>query len=291
MRGKHATKPVEEVVAEARELAADGVRELNIVAQDTTYYGMDLYGRPRLAELLAELEQVEGIEWIRLLYLYPQHVTDELVERIAGSRRIVPYLDMPLQHINDTMLRRMQRRVNRADIQSQLARLRTAIPGLVMRTTFIVGFPGETDEQFDELLDFVGQARFERMGVFTYSFEPDTPSARLPDHLPEDVKEERRERLMAAQQRVAFDWNEAQIGRTLDVLIDAPLPPETSPKSRKSRSPRPDVWVGRAYADAPDIDGAVYVTGRNLRPGQIVPCEIVTWRDYDLVAAPVGPAR
>jgi ribosomal protein S12 methylthiotransferase len=136
---------------------------------------------------------------------------------------------MPLQHINDTMLRRMQRRVNRAEIESQLARLRAAIPGLVMRTTFIVGFPGETDEQFDELLDFVGQAQFERMGVFTYSYEPDTPSARLPDHLPESLKEERRERLMAAQQRVAFDWNETQVGRTLDVLIDAPLPPETQP--------------------------------------------------------------
>jgi ribosomal protein S12 methylthiotransferase len=291
MRGKHATKPIEEVLAEARELAADGVRELNIVAQDTTYYGMDLYGRPRLAELLAELEQVDGIDWIRLLYLYPQHVTDELVSTIAGSRRIVPYLDMPLQHINDTMLRRMQRRVNRAEIESQLARLRAAIPNLVMRTTFIVGFPGETDAQFDELLEFVDQARFERMGVFTYSFEPDTPSARLPDHLPEELKIERRDRLMAAQQRVAFAWNEARVGQTLDVLLDSPLPPEPAPKSRKPRPPRPDVWVGRAYADAPDIDGAVYVTGRDLRAGQIVPCEIVAWRDYDLVAAPVGPPR
>jgi ribosomal protein S12 methylthiotransferase len=279
MRGKHATKPIEAVVAEARELAADGVRELNIVAQDTTYYGMDLYGRPRLADLLAELEQVDGLDWIRLLYLYPMHVSDELIARIAASSRIVPYLDMPLQHINDTMLRRMQRRVNRSETESLIARLRDAIPNLVLRTTFIVGFPGETDEQFDELVDFVRQARFERMGVFTYSYEPDTPSARLPGHLPEEVKEARRDRLMAAQQEVAFAWNERQIGRQMDVLIDGPLPQQKG------------VWLGRAYADAPDIDGAVYVSGRKLKPGQIVPCEIVASRDYDLVGAAVGKPR
>lgn len=272
MRGKHATKPMEEVIAEAKELAADGVRELVIVAQDTTYYGMDLYGETRLAELLNELDKVEGLDWIRLMYLYPMYFTDDVIEVIARSKRIVPYLDMPLQHINDTMLKRMQRRVNRQETETLLAKLRDRIPNLVMRTTFITGFPGETDEQFEELVDFVAQQRFERLGVFTYSYEPDTPAAKLPDHLPDEVKEKRRERLMAVQQQIAFEWNDAQIGRTLEVMIDQPVPGEAS------------AWIGRSYADAPDVDGVVYVTGENLKPGQIVPCEVVATQDYDLIA-------
>jgi ribosomal protein S12 methylthiotransferase len=279
MRGKHYTKPMEEVVAEARELAADGVRELVIVAQDTTYYGMDLYGRPRLAELLRELEQLEGLDWIRLMYFYPMHVTDELIDTIACSKRIVPYLDMPLQHINDRMLRRMQRRVNRRDTEDLLAKLRGSIPNLVLRTTFITGFPGETQSEFDELVEFVGHQQFERLGVFTYSFEPDTPAARLPDHLSEDIKNERRDKLMAVQQDVAFAWNNAQIGRRLDVLIDAEVPDEEN------------AWVGRAYADAPDVDGVVYVTGAGLSAGAIVPSEIVATSGYDLVAAADGDPR
>jgi ribosomal protein S12 methylthiotransferase len=279
MRGKHVSKPLEEVVAEAEELAADGVRELNIVAQDTTYYGMDLYGRPRLTELLQRLEEVPDLEWIRLLYIYPMYVTDELVEAIAGSRRIVPYLDIPLQHINDTMLRRMQRRVSRRETEELLGRLRAKIPQLVMRTTFIVGFPGETEEQFGELVEFVERQRFERMGVFVYSYEQDTPSARLPDHLADEVKQERRGRLMASQQPNAFEYNESQVGRRADVLIDRAVVGESQ------------AWIGRTYADAPDIDGVVYVTGERLQPGQIVPCEIVAAREYDLVAAAVGKPR
>jgi ribosomal protein S12 methylthiotransferase len=279
MRGKHASKPIEEVLAEARELAADGVRELNIVAQDTTYYGMDLYGRPRLAELLRELDRVEGLDWIRVMYLYPMYFSDELIEVLAGARRIVPYLDLPLQHINDGMLRRMQRRVKRAETEELLSKLRSSIGNLVLRTTFITGFPGETDEQFDELAEFVAQQRFERLGVFTYSLEPDTPAARLDGHLPDEVKAERRERLMAVQQEIAFGWNERQIGRQLDVLLDAPLP--------EAR----DAWIGRSYADAPDVDSVVYVTGKKLRSGQIVPCEIVASQEYDLVAAALGRGR
>ncbi|HUY92326.1 MAG TPA: 30S ribosomal protein S12 methylthiotransferase RimO [Pirellulales bacterium] len=279
MRGKHATKPIEEVLAEARELAADGVRELNIVAQDTTYYGLDLYGRPRLAELLAELDRIEGLDWIRVMYLYPMYFTDELIEVLAKSKRITPYLDMPLQHINEAMLKRMQRRVTRAETETLLAKLRQAIPELALRTTFIVGFPGETEAQFEELVEFVRRQRFERLGVFTYSFEPDTPAARLPDHLPEDVKEERRERLMAVQQEAAFAWNEAQLGRKLDVLIDRAVPGESR------------AWIGRSYADAPDVDGVVYVTGKKLKPGQIVPCEIVASEGYDLVGVAVGKGR
>jgi ribosomal protein S12 methylthiotransferase len=279
MRGKHATKPIEEVVAEARELAADGVRELVIVAQDTTYYGLDLYGETRLVELLAELENVEGLDWIRLMYLYPMYFSDALIDAIAASRRIVPYLDMPLQHASDQMLRRMQRRVTRGETEELLGKLRGRIPNLVMRTTFITGFPGETDEQFAELVDFVRAQQFERLGVFTYSYEPDTPAARLPDHLPEEVKLARQAELMRVQQEIAFQWNARQIGRQVDVLIDGPVPGERN------------AWVGRSYADAPDVDGVAYVTGKKLRPGQIVPCEIVASQEYDLVAVATGKPR
>jgi ribosomal protein S12 methylthiotransferase len=173
----------------------------------------------------------------------------------------------------------MQRRVNRQDTEELLGKLRARIPELVMRTTFITGFPGETDADFAELVDFVREQRFERLGVFTYSFEPDTPAARLPDHLSEEVKNERREQLMAVQQEVAFSWNDAQIGRRLDVLVDAAVPEENN------------AWVGRSYADAPDVDGVVFVTGEGLRTGDIVPCEIVARNDYDLVGAAVDRAH
>lgn len=279
MRGKHATKPIDEVIAEATELARDGVRELVVVAQDTTYYGMDLYGEPRLAELLRRLHEVPGLEWIRLMYLYPMYFSDDVIDVIAASDRIVPYLDLPLQHINDTMLRRMKRRVNRAETEALLVKLRSRIPNVVIRTTFITGFPGETDEQFAELEQFVREQRFERLGVFTYSLEPDTPAARLPDHVPDDVKESRRARLMALQQEVAFDWNQRQIGRQIDVLLDRPVPDQK------------DAWIGRGHADAPDVDCVVYVTGKKLAAGRIVPCEIVATSGYDLVAAAVGKPR
>jgi ribosomal protein S12 methylthiotransferase len=273
MRGKHATKPIEEVLREARELAADGVRELNLVAQDMTYYGVDLYGRPRLAELLRELEGIDGIDWIRVLYNYPQFVTDELVEVLGGGGgKIVPYLDMPLQHINDRMLKLMNRRHTRAETESILDRLRAAIPGLVLRTTFIVGFPGETDAEFDELLAFVRDRKFERLGVFPYSFEPDTPAAKLPGHLPDDVKAARRDAVMRAQQPIAFGFNETLVGRVLEVLVDGPAPDAEG------------LWVGRTYADAPDVDGQVIVHGAGLEPGDLVPCEIVAADGYDLVA-------
>lgn len=279
MRGKHATKPLEEVVAEATELVQSGVRELVIVAQDTTYYGMDLYGEPRLVPLLQQLETVEGLDWIRLMYLYPMYLSQKLIEHIAGSQKIVPYIDLPLQHINDTMLKRMARRVNRQETEALLQRLRDGIPDLALRTTFITGFPGETEEQFEELVDFVQQQRFERLGVFTYSFEPSTPSALLPGQLAEDVKQRRRERLMQAQQKIVFQWNERQIGRRLDVIIDQPVPDQ------------PQAWVARSYADAPDVDSVVWVTGDNLAPGQIVPVEIVAGNDYDLVAYAIGEPR
>lgn len=275
MRGKHATKPMEEVIAEAQELASQGVRELVVVAQDTTYYGMDLYGEPRLVELLAELDKVEGLDWIRLMYLYPMYFTDELIDAIANSKKVLPYLDMPLQHINNRMLKRMQRRVNRESTIELLDKLRSRIPGLTMRTTLITGFPGETEAEFEELLEFVAEQKFERLGVFTYSLEPDTPAARLPNHLPEDVKEQRREALMAVQQQVAFEHAESLVGQTMEVILDSPAPEQEG------------VWIGRTVADAPDVDCVVYVTGEGLKPGQIVSCEIVTRSDYDLVASPI----
>ena len=275
MRGKHYSKPMDEVIAEAKQLAADGVRELVIVAQDTTYYGMDLYGEPRLGELLTRLEnEVEGLAWIRLMYFYPMYINDALIDVLANSRRIIPYIDMPLQHINDTMLRRMSRRVSRAETEPLIAKMRSRIKNLTLRTTFITGFPGETEEQFAELESFVREQKFERMGAFTYSFEPDTPAALLPDQLPEAVKEERRDRLMAAQREISLEWTAAQIGRTMDVILDQAVPNQKN------------VWVGRSHADAPDVDGLVFVTGskkQKLALGNIVPVEIVAAQEYDLV--------
>jgi len=281
MRGKHASKPIEEVVAEAEQLAADGVRELIVVAQDTTYYGMDIYGQPRLTELLCRLEEVVGIDWIRLMYFYPMYIDDDLINTIAASRKIVPYIDIPLQHASDTMLRRMARRVTRPETEELLGRLRSRIKGLSLRTTFITGFPGETDDDFQQLVDFVRRHKFERMGVFTYSFEPDTPAASLPDHVPAEVMEQRRERLMQVQQEIAFAALQQQVGRTLDVILDQPVEGEKN------------VWIGRSTADAPDVDGLVFVTGDQfkLRAGDIVPCEIVATQEYDLVAVAAGRPR
>jgi ribosomal protein S12 methylthiotransferase len=279
MRGKHVTKPMEEVIREARELVADGVRELIIVAQDTTYYGMDLYGRVRLAELLRELDKLDGLEWIRILYAYPIHFTDELIETLAGAKRILPYLDLPLQHINDRMLRRMQRRVDRQGTEKLLAGLRKAIANLVLRTTFIVGFPSETDAEFEELHTFMQARPFERVGVFPYSLEPGTPASRLEGHLPEEIKLERRNRLMETQQQLAFDWSRRQVGQELDVLIDGPDPEI------------PNHLLGRSYADAPDIDGQVRVKGKGLRPGDLVRAKVTAADGYDLVARAIGPGR
>jgi ribosomal protein S12 methylthiotransferase len=279
MRGKHVTKPIEEIIREAKELAADGVRELILVAQDTTYYGMDLYGRVRLAELLKQLETVEGIEWIRILYVYPEHVTDELLDVLGQAKKIIPYMDMPLQHINDRVLKRMQRRVNRKSTETLVHRLREAIPNLVLRTTFIVGFPGETDAEFQELCQYVQDSKFERAGVFTYSFEPDTPATKLDSHLPEEVKEDRRNQLMEIQQEVAFEWTNQQIGKELEVIVDGPDPEF------------PNHYQTRSYADAPEIDGLVRLKGKNLESGDLIRAKITAADGYDLVGKAMGSPR
>ena len=232
--------------------------------------------------MLVELDQIEGIEWIRLMYLYPMYIDDELLDTIAGSQRILPYVDIPLQHASDSMLRRMSRRVNRSDTQALLTRMRQRIPGLVIRTTFITGFPGETEQDIDELYEFIDSHQFERLGIFTYSLEPDTPAARLPGHVDPAVAARRRDRLMQLQQEIAFRWNESRIGQQVDVLIDHPL------------DEQPGVWLGRSEADAPDIDGLVFVTeqeGLPLESGAIVRCEVAATQGYDLVAVPVELAR
>jgi ribosomal protein S12 methylthiotransferase len=279
MRGKHVSKSIEQVVREAQELAADGVRELIVVAQDTTYYGTDLYGRVRLAELLRELEGVDGIQWIRILYAYPIYFTAELLDTLAGSHKIVPYLDLPLQHINDRVLRRMQRRVNQAATEELLARLRATIPNLTLRTTFIAGFPGETDAEFEELCAFVRASRFERAGVFPYSYEPGTPATRLDGHLPEDVKAARRNRLMEIQQEVALDWSRRQVGKHLEVIVDGPDPEV------------PGHVLARSQADAPDIDCVVRVKGKGLHVGDLVRVKITAADGYDLAGRAIAPPR
>jgi ribosomal protein S12 methylthiotransferase len=216
-----------------------------------------------------------------VLYNYPNYFTDELYETLSTSRKVLSYLDMPLQHINDRMLKMMNRRHTRAETEAIIARLRSSIPGLVLRTTFIVGFPGETEAEFDELLAYVRETRFERLGVFPYSFEPDTPAAKLPGHLAPEVKAGRCDRVMAAQQEIAFAFNRGLVGRTLDVLIDGRATGEKN------------FWIGRTYADAPDVDGVTYVRGAGLEPGDLVACEIVGSEGYDLVARaePTPPKR
>ena len=279
MRGKHATKPMEEVIAEAKQLAASGVRELIIVAQDTTFYGKDMYGEPRLAELLTELNKIDGLDWIRLMYFYPMYIDDRLIDTLAGAKRILPYIDMPLQHASDQMLKRMSRKTTRSLQEEIMGNLRSRIDNLIMRTTMIAGFPGETDDDFEQLMDFAAKQRFEHLGVFTYSIEEDTPAAKLPNRVDPKVAQERFNQLMALQQTIAFEWAESRVGTTEDVLIDAALPDQDG------------VWIGRSRAEAPDIDGVIYVSGidpdSDVGVGSMVRCEIVAADGYDLVAAPL----
>ena len=280
MRGKHYSKPIEQVIDEAKRLGDSGVREVVIVAQDTTYYGKDLYGRPRLNDLLTELDKIDSIDWIRLMYFYPMYIDDALIDTLAGAQRVLPYIDMPLQHASDMMLKRMSRKTTRSSQEQILAKLRERIDSLVMRTTMITGFPGETDDDFEQLVEFTEQQRFEHLGVFTYSVEDDTPAAKLPNHVPAAVAQQRHDRLMAVQQRIAFQWTEARIGTIEDVIIDSPLPEQVG------------VWIGRTRGEAPDIDGVVYVSGIEpsspIAVGDLVKCEIVACDGYDLVAAPLN---
>ena len=250
IRGGFRSRPIEALIDEAKGLAARGVRELNVIAQDTTRYGTDLYGEPSLDRLLRELCKIDGLHWIRVLYCYPDSITDGLIDVIAQEEKIVKYIDLPLQHCNGEILRRMNRRGDRASLTALLNKLRSRIPGIVLRTTFLTGFPGETEEQFEELAEFADEIRFERLGCFAYSQEENTPAASMPDQVDDDVKNRRAELIMDKQQRIMEEYGEAMIGAELEVLVEG--------FDRLS-----GCWFGRSRADAPEVDGCVFFTGEN----------------------------
>jgi ribosomal protein S12 methylthiotransferase len=268
IRGRHESRPIDDLVAEAESLAADGTLELNLIAQDLTAYGRDLPGDASLARLLRALAiRVPAVRWIRLLYAYPSSVTDVLLEVMATEPAVCRYLDMPLQHASDRVLRAMRRERSAAALRALIARIRAAVPGIALRTAFIVGFPGETDDDVRALCDFVEEIGFDRVGVFRYSKEEDTHAATLPEHLPERVKQARFERVMETQARVAARLARAQIGREVEVLLED----QTEPGS----------FVGRTATQAPEIDGTIVVEGRG-EPGEIVPVRVVGADVYDL---------
>jgi ribosomal protein S12 methylthiotransferase len=277
MRGRHRSRSPQSVLREIRALVAEGVREINLISQDTTYYGMDLWPEkagprqpvdslrgPTLAALLREIEQIEGEFWVRLLYTHPAHWSDELIATIAECKHVARYVDMPLQHIDESMLRRMRRETSRMHIEKLIARLRAGIPGIALRTTFIVGFPGETNEQFEALLSFIEQTRFERLGIFKYSQEEGSRAARMPEQIPAKVKNERYRRAMSLQQKIAREIAASKIGSEFRLLVDEPL-------------------IARTEADAPDVDTRV-VLSAPAPVGEFVTRRICAARGYDLCA-------
>lgn len=275
IRGPLRSLSIEAVLQEARQLAEEGARELILVAQDLTAYGVDRTGRPQLAELLRQLDQLDApFEWLRLLYAFPEHIDDALLETAAQARRIVPYLDMPLQHVVPQILRRMGRPYHPEATVRLLERIRRHWPGVVLRTTFIVGFPGETDADFEQLLRFIQEHPFERLGAFPYSREAGTPADRLDGHLPEEVKQQRLHELMLTQQAIAFRYAQSQVGRRMTVLVDGPDPEH------------PGYWLARSAADAPEIDPVVRLKARQVQPGEFVPVVITAADGYDLLARP-----
>ncbi len=280
IRGPMHCKPPEAVLAEARELVADGAVEINLIGQDTTSYGADIGYEAGLAGLLRRLNaEVDGVSWLRLMYVYPSVMTDQAIDAVAECERIVKYIDVPLQQINDQVLKRMGRRIDRRATEILLCKLRERIPGVCIRTTLIAGFPGETDAEFRELLDFVEEFEFDALGVFAYSLEPDTPSGRMPDQVPDDVKQERVDALMIAQQRVAFALAERRTGREFDVLVEGP--------------PADGLIPARHYGQAPEVDSMTWLEAgpqeaAGMLPGSFVNALCTGRRDYDLLAVPAG---
>ncbi len=282
IRGPMHCKPPQAIVAEARELVSDGAVEINLIGQDTTSYGLDIGYEPGLAGLLRQLDSVDGISWLRLMYAYPSIFSDEMIDAMADCERVVKYVDLPLQHVNDRVLKAMHRRVDRASTERLLERIRQRIPGVSMRTTMIVGFPGETDAEFDELVEFVRAFKFDALGVFAYSLEPDTPAGRMKGQLPDDVKEQRVEALMLAQQEVAFSLADGRVGQTLDVLVEGP--------------PQEGLVPARHQGQAPEVDSVTWLETRGsaagqleedaLAPGSLVAVRCTGRRDYDLTAVP-----
>ena len=271
LRGPYRSVPMEKLVREAEELAEKGIKELILVAQETTLYGADLYGRKCLPELLRNLCRIPGIQWIRIQYCYPEEITDELIQTIREEEKICHYLDIPIQHASDRILKRMNRGTNQAELREMIGKLRREIPDIALRTTLISGFPGETQEDHEELCRFVDEMEFERLGVFAYSLEEDTPAASFPDQEPQEVKEERRDEIMELQQEIAFEACEAMVGRELEVLIEGKVADENA-------------YVGRTYMDAPGVDGMIFVnTGLELMTGDFVRVRVTGALEYDLI--------
>lgn len=271
IRGHYRSFPMEDLLEEARKLAEGGVKELILIAQETTVYGMDCYGRKALPELLTKLCEIEGIEWIRILYCYPEEITDELIAVMKKEKKICHYLDIPIQHSEDTILKRMGRRTNRAELVSLVEKLRKEIPDIVLRTTLITGFPGETEEEFKNMVDFVDSMEFDRLGVFPYSAEEGTKAAEMDGQITEEVKESRRDEIMALQQEISVDKAASRIDDEMSVLIEGYLYED-------------DIYIGRTYMDAPKVDGNVFVRAEEeLISGDIVPVRITGANEYDLM--------
>lgn len=269
MRGKFRSRSIESILAEVTQLAEQGVKEISLIAQDSTNYGTDLYEQFMLPELLNKVSEVPGIEWVRLHYAYPGFFTDELIETIATNPKICKYIDLPLQHSEDRILKRMRRPGRQKDSRELIRKIRDRIPEVALRTSIIVGFPGETEEDFANLVKFIEEVEFDRLGVFTYSMEEDTPASRLPDQVPEDVKEYRANTLMEIQRRISERRNGRRIGEELDVLIER-------------YDGRNDVYIGRSQYDAPEIDGEVFVTNCQVNIGELVKVRISHSMEYDL---------
>ncbi|MBP5762856.1 MAG: 30S ribosomal protein S12 methylthiotransferase RimO [Lachnospiraceae bacterium] len=270
VRGSYRSIPMEDIVKEAEELSAAGVKELILVAQETTLYGTDLYGKKSLPELLKKLCEIDGIRWIRLLYAYPEEITDEMIDVIASEDKICKYLDLPIQHSENTILRRMGRKTSKESIEALIEKLRQRIPGMCLRTTLISGFPGETEDEFKELYRFVNETEFDRLGVFTYSAEEGTPAAEMPDQVPSETAIRRRDEIMELQQAVSFDLNESHVGEVLEVLIEGYLPEDR-------------IYVGRTYRDAPGVDGLFFLEAdKELMTGDIVKAKVTQALGYDL---------
>ncbi len=276
IRGHYRSVPMEQILEDAKNLAKQGAQELILVAQETTLYGVDLYGKKCLPQLLRRLCLVQGIKWIRVLYCYPEEITDELIEVLADENKIVPYLDMPIQHASDAVLRRMGRRTNRRELEEMVHRLREKVPGICLRTTLITGFPGETEEDHRALVQFVQDMQFDRLGVYTYSREEGTPAAKFDGQVHPSTKKRRRKELMLAQQEIAFRKQRELVGREMDVLIEGRLADELTENGY--------VYVGRTVMDAPDVDSNIYLeTTRDLMSGSLVRARVTGSQDYDLL--------
>lgn len=271
VRGTYRSVPMESLVAEATALAEGGVKELILVAQETTLYGVDLYGKKSLPKLLEELSKISGIYWIRILYCYPEEITDELIEAIATNSKVCHYLDIPIQHGSDAVLKRMGRRTTQQELREKIEKLRSRIPDICLRTTLISGFPGETQEDFEELYRFVNEMEFDRLGVFPYSQEEDTPAAIMEDQVPEEVKVFRRDELMELQQAIAFEKAEDMVGQILTVMVEGKVADE-------------DTYVARTYRDAPNVDGYLFInTTANLMTGDFAKVLVTDSNEYDLI--------